>query len=250
VATQFPDSPKAIIGALSARGGGPFPPHKSHRTGRDVDVYLYLTHRDPKRWYEPGTADNLDRPRNWALLRAIITETDVEMVLLDRSLQALLEEYALGIGEPPGWVQQIFHGAPGRSSIVKHVPGHTGHMHIRFFSPAAQRRGVDLYDKLVRQGHIQPPTRELEHEVGPGDNLIRLAHRYNVSVEAIQRLNGLDGTVIKVGQKLKVRERVDLRGARDPVVIPPRLLPPAAPATEVRAPRPTSSDAAQTHAAG
>ncbi|MGD8863412.1 MAG: penicillin-insensitive murein endopeptidase, partial [Myxococcales bacterium] len=31
-------APKVLIGDLSRRGGGPFPPHKSHQTGEDVDV--------------------------------------------------------------------------------------------------------------------------------------------------------------------------------------------------------------------
>jgi murein endopeptidase len=230
---QYPDSPRVIIGAISAQGGGPLPPHKSHRTGRDVDVHFYLTRRTPKVWYEPATRENLDRARNWALLRALITETDVEMVLIDRSVQALLEEYALSVGEPAAWVQDIFHGGPTSSSLIKHVPGHTGHMHIRFVSPVARRRGCELYDQLVRQGHIQLPTRELLHEVASGDTLLRLAHRYGVEVEQLQRLNGLESTVIKVGQTLKVHERVDIRGARDQVLVPPRRLPQVGPGSPV-----------------
>ncbi len=66
VARRFPGGPRAIIGSISAEHGGLLPPHKSHRTGRDVDVHLYLTKRKPGSWYEPGTAENLDRPRCWA----------------------------------------------------------------------------------------------------------------------------------------------------------------------------------------
>jgi murein endopeptidase len=228
VGEQFPDSPKAIIGAISARKGGKLPPHKSHRTGCDADVHFYLTQRQPKRWYEPATAANLDRPRTWALLRCLITETDVEMILIDRSVQALLEQHALRIGEPAEWVADLFHGSSGSRPLIKHIPGHTGHMHIRFVSAASRRRGRDLYDQLVRQGHIQLLSREVVHQVERGDTLLKLSRRYHLPVEELQRLNDLESTVIKLGQTLKVRERVDIRGARDPVVVPRRRLPPAA----------------------
>jgi LysM repeat protein len=223
---QFPDAPKLRIGAISKKGGGPFPPHKSHRTGRDADVHFVLTHRTPKKWYEAATAENLDRERTWALLRLVITETDVEMVLIDRSVQALLEEYALKIGEDPAWVADLFHGSPGSSSLIKHVPGHTGHMHIRFVSPIARRRGVAAYDRLVQQGHVVPPSKRVEHEVVQGDTLSEIAAQYGTSVEELQKTNGLDSTVIKLGQKLTITERVDIKGARDPVVVPKRRLPP------------------------
>ena len=227
----FPDGPKLRIGAISAERGGPLPPHKSHRTGRDADVHFVLTQRTPKKWYEPATAENLDRERTWGLLRLVITETDVEMVLIDRAVQALLEEHALKIGEDAAWIADLFHGSPGSSSLIKHVPGHTGHMHIRFVSPIARRRGVQAYDRLVEQGHIVPPSRHVEHVVVAGDTLSEVAVRYGTTVEALQKTNQLGSTVIKLGQKLTITERVDIKGARDPVVVPKRRLPP--PATAV-----------------
>ena len=222
---QFPGSPKAIIGAISLRHGGPFPPHKSHRSGRDADVYYYIRERG-KRWYVPATADNLDRARTWALVRAVVTETDVEYLLIDRSVQVLLEEYALGIGEDPEWVSDLFHGSENRRALIKHIPGHTGHMHLRFFNPIAQQRGRQAYDQLVAQGHIQLPVREITHTVESGDTLSELAQRYHTTVEKLTSQNQLEGTKIRVGQRLVIQERRELRGARDPIVVPPRRLPP------------------------
>jgi LysM repeat protein len=223
---QFPGSPPVIIGSISARSGGHLPPHKSHRTGRDVDIYLYRL-PGTKPWYKPAGPEDLDRARVWALMRVIIVETDVEFILLDRAVQRLLEEYALGLGEDPAWIDGLFHGH-GRSwqSVIKHVPGHTAHMHVRFVSPIARERGRFAYDRLVEQGHVNPPARELEHEVVAGDSLSAIATRYNTTVDDIVRLNELRTTLLRIGQKLTIREQRDVRGAREAVIIPARRIPP------------------------
>jgi penicillin-insensitive murein endopeptidase len=207
------------------RHGGRFPPHKSHQSGRDADVYYYLKERG-KRWYVPATAENLDRARTWALVRAVITETDVEYLLIDRAVQVLLEEYALGIGEDPGWVRDLFHDSENRRALIRHIPGHTGHVHLRFFNPIAQQRGRQSYDRLVAQGHIKLPFQRITHTVASGDTLSELAQRYHTTVEQLSSANQLEGTKIRVGQRLVVQQRRQLRGARDPVVVPPRRLPP------------------------
>ena len=227
VAAEFPNTPPAILGSISAQHGGPLPPHKSHRTGRDVDINLYLTKRKPKQWYEVATADNLDRARTWALIRALVTQSDVELILLDQSLQDLLEEHALAIGEDRDWVRDLFHDERPYSALIRHVPGHTGHMHVRFVSQYSRRRGVELYDQLVAQGHITPPVHEVVHEVVRGDTLLGLARKYQTTVPAIQAANGLDTVTIKVGQKLTMKERVDIPGAHETVRVPPRRLPPS-----------------------
>ncbi len=223
---EIPDTPRVILGSLSSERGGRLPPHKSHRTGRDVDIHFYLSKRSPNKWYEVATADNLDRRRTWALIRTIVTDTDVEMILIDQSVQNLLEEYALANGEDPEWIKELFHDVRPYSALIRHVPGHTGHMHVRFVSPFARKRGVELYDQLVEQGHIEPPKRAVVHQVVKGDTLTGIAKRHGTTVAAIRETNELESTVIKVGQKLTIQERQDIVGARDRVVVPPRRLPP------------------------
>ena len=41
----------------------------------------------------------MDLAVNWALLRSVVINTDVQFVLLDRRVQRVLREYALLIGE-------------------------------------------------------------------------------------------------------------------------------------------------------
>jgi hypothetical protein len=223
----FPGSPPVFIGSISPEGGGPAPPHVSHRTGRDVDVYFYRT--PGARWYTPATADDLDRARTWALLKAFLTLTEVEFVLIDRSVQDLLEPYALSIGEDPRWIAEVFHGdGTIQSNLVKHVPGHREHMHVRFVSPIARERGRAAYDRLVLQGHIERPIREVRITVARGDTLAAIADTHHTSIEAIRERNQLAGVTIQPGQVIVIDEQTELRGAHDPVVVPQRQLPSAA----------------------
>lgn len=227
VSNDFPGTPKVKLGSLSPKGGGAAPPHKSHRTGRDVDIYLYRLPGFEDRWNKSAKAEDLDRARTWALMRCFITDTDIDFILLDRTVQAWVREYALSIGEDPDWLSDLFEGDEKRySSLIKHIPGHTAHMHVRFVSAAARKRGLLAYDRLVEQGHIPLPVRELTHRVARGDTLIGLAHKYKTNVKKLKRLNRLRTSLIKVGQVLKLQKRQDIRGARDPVIVPPRRLPP------------------------
>lgn len=231
IRAERPGSPPVKLGSLSAKGGGKIPPHDSHRTGRDADVYFF---RQPgAKWHEAATRQDLDLDRTWALLRCFITDCDVDFVLIDRTVQGWLEAHALGAGEPAAWIRDLFHdaasSAQGRDNhaIVRHAPGHVAHMHVRFVSPRARRLGVELYDRLVREGHIKAPRPALRHRVVRGDTLGAIARRYRTGVSTIQSLNGLTSTRIRVGQSLVIAPAVVLSGAKDPVRIPPRRRPPS-----------------------
>jgi LysM repeat protein len=43
------------------------------------------------------------------------------------------------------------------------------------------------------------------HTVRSGESLWSISRKYNTSVEKIQRLNGMKGTLIRPGQRLRVR---------------------------------------------
>ncbi|MBU1109157.1 MAG: LysM peptidoglycan-binding domain-containing protein [Candidatus Riflebacteria bacterium] len=45
---------------------------------------------------------------------------------------------------------------------------------------------------------------QVSYTVSNGDNLLKIAHRYNTTVAQIQQDNGMNGTLLKVGQELKV----------------------------------------------
>src|SRR5690606_37826831 len=171
---QFDDTPPLPIGHISARRGGPLQPHRSHQSGRDADLGFYYR-ADVHQWYRRGTKDTLHLPRTWALVRALITETDVRLILVDHSIERLLRQYAESIGEDEVWLQDVFEGAGyTRPAIIRHAPGHATHLHVRFDNPVAQETARRCYTQLVALGKIKPPVHYVQHRVRKGDTLIGL----------------------------------------------------------------------------
>jgi murein endopeptidase len=148
----FPDSPQLYVGDFSARNGGRLRPHKSHQSGRDVDIGYYYSSGEA--WYKRATSRNLDRARTWALLETLLTETHVEYVFMDRSIQPLLKDYALAQGEDPEWLSRIFEGPGNKDPIVRHRFGHATHMHVRFENPTAELTARRSYPLLQKAGLV------------------------------------------------------------------------------------------------
>ncbi len=210
VATQavhkkHPDTAPLHIGHLSKKTGGYLSPHLSHQSGRDVDIGYYYTKK--RTWYRRATWQNLDTARTWTLVRSLITDTDVEMILIDRSLQSLLKKHALKIGEDKNWLHRVFKGSKKRPAIVRHVRGHATHIHVRFFSPHAQGNAQRAYPFLLENELVKPVVVFAHHRVRKGETLGRLARRYGTSVRAIQRANGLRGTTIQARRTYKIPRR-------------------------------------------
>jgi penicillin-insensitive murein endopeptidase len=223
---QFPDTPPLALGDISGRRGGASPPHVSHQSGRDVDIaYFY---NDGARWYARGTAKNLDLPRNWAFVRALLTETDVDLILIDHSIQVLLEQYALEQGEDRAWLSGVFRGAPGQlRPIIRHAPGHATHIHIRFFNPTAQETARRCHSLLIEAKLTSAPQRYLSHKVKKNETLGMISRKYGVSVARLRSVNGLKSNLIR--EKSTVRVPIASRGPEPTtarVRIPARRLPP------------------------
>ena len=214
---DFPDTPKMVIGHISAQHGGHLSPHKSHQQGRDVDIsYFY---KDSPKWYAVATEENLDKPRTWAFIKSLVKETPVEMIFIDSSVQRIIKDYALSIGEDPKWLDEVFQvGSRNPMAIVRHAKGHATHIHIRFFSPVAQASARIAARFLPRKdqpssdedaigvavhgggsGHATHVAKQeyVLHRARSGDTLDSLARRYGVSVKDIQEANGLTSNRIK-----------------------------------------------------
>jgi penicillin-insensitive murein endopeptidase len=231
---RYPDSAPLPIGHLSAQRGGHLSPHVSHQSGRDADVGYY--YRTPVRAFVTATADNLDMPRTWALVKAAIRETDVEMILMDRTIQRLLADYAAQNGEDPAFIDESFQirGRNARAPI-RHIKGHHNHLHFRFNNPVAEELGRRLARFIVVPKH-QPVTAAnhtevagvtfAQHRARSGDTLVVLAKRYGTTVEEIQRANGLKGIALKIGQVYRIPQKASPRP------------PPGKPAPPARKPAP------------
>jgi murein endopeptidase len=225
VERKFPGSGPLPIGHLSARRGGALSPHVSHQTGRDADVgYYYL---NGGRWYARAHAKNLDRERTWTLVKALITDTDVDLILIDHSIQVLLEEYARSIGEDQAWLDSVFRGVPGKlPPVIRHARGHATHLHVRFFNPIAQETGRRLQEFLVRKRMVDPPVTHVHHKAKNGETLGMLARKYRTTIKAIQRANGLRSTKIRANKVYLIPRPSGLKSSPRPPSVPHRRRPP------------------------
>ena len=223
VERQFPGSPPVVIGDISDPDGGRLNWHASHQVGRDVDIGFY--HRQEADTFRRGRKSNLDLPRTWALVRALITEADVDRIFVDRSIQRYLFSHAVEIGENRAWLDDIFgRKTAGKDAIIQHVRRHGDHLHVRFYNPRAQEWGRMAYPLLVKAGLAPGPT--VTHRVRSGETLSHLSRRYGTSTRAIRRANGLRGSMIRAGRRYVIPVR-KIPSEAEPIVVPPRTLPPA-----------------------
>jgi penicillin-insensitive murein DD-endopeptidase len=142
---------KLVVADLSGRGGGErIAFHRSHQTGRDVDLLYYM--RDASgQPFEPdamhvfnryaraadGSGIAIDIPRTWTLVKELITapEAAVQWVFMYEPIAQRLIEHAEKIGEPPALI--------ARARKTCRQPGdsarHDDHMHVRVYCSAADR---------------------------------------------------------------------------------------------------------------
>jgi penicillin-insensitive murein endopeptidase len=152
------------VGDLSVRGGGRSVLHRSHENGRDADLIFYavddqgapvppansmpryvsrdLRAHDPGPQehgvvFEPFSARWFDVPRNWALVRALLTDPEIEIqfLFIHERLKARLIAHAEEIEEDPALVE--------RARELLHQPGdsapHHDHLHVRIFCAVDDR---------------------------------------------------------------------------------------------------------------
>jgi len=147
VHAKFPGTPRLHLGDLSRERGGYLRPHRSHQAGIDADVsYYYVT---DQKWYQKATEQNLDRPRTWALVRALTADPSVEYVFVDVTVQRMLRAQAEANGEPAPELDALFGGMQRRTEApIRHTWGHRTHLHVRFRDPVARETARRLYPLL------------------------------------------------------------------------------------------------------
>jgi hypothetical protein len=130
------DGPPIRIGDISKREGGPFPPHLSHQTGRDVDIgYILKGPQSEVTRFVPVVSSNFDRARTWALVDALVSTGGVAHVFMDYDVQRMLYEHAKSEGVDRERLARLFQYPHGRYSwhgMIRHWKGHHDHMHVRF----------------------------------------------------------------------------------------------------------------------
>lgn len=120
------------FGSMSWRHGGPLTGHVSHQSGRDLDIALPLLAKHPQG--VPITPKRVDWEVTWKLVTAMFDTKDVVVVFLDYDLQEPLYKAAARLGataeERKRYLQ--YPRGPKAPGLLRHSPGHTSHVHIRF----------------------------------------------------------------------------------------------------------------------
>jgi len=148
VSSRYPGSVLQIED-MSTAGGGWLFQHRSHKSGRDVDIRYYtatpalhqimspgLVHFDRNgAGYYGSRSYRFDTARNWALVKSFLAdeEAPVQWIFVSRGIKVMLLEHAIRINEDPGLI--------ARASSVLHQPGgkaspHDDHMHVRIYCTA------------------------------------------------------------------------------------------------------------------
>ncbi|MEZ4449282.1 MAG: penicillin-insensitive murein endopeptidase [Nannocystaceae bacterium] len=147
-----------FVGGISRRRGGKFPPHKSHRTGLDIDIRLPLLPGIATETYP--SPDVIDWPALWAMIEAFVETGEVSMIFLDRNHQKRLYQVARWYGWTPEELAPILHWPrkdKKHESIVRHARGHKGHIHVRLLcGPEEGRCAPGRARVLERRGWIEP----------------------------------------------------------------------------------------------
>lgn len=137
---------RLTVGDLSRRGGGRFSPHRSHQSGRDVDVGFYVVNGegvpldldrffDFRRDLTVRNHDELhyDFARNWQFVEALVTdEVPVQWIFISRTLRGRL--LAEGIRQLAS--AEVMTHAEAILSQPSHGGVHNDHFHVRIFCPA------------------------------------------------------------------------------------------------------------------
>lgn len=127
------------VGDLSRRGGGPFAPHASHQSGRDVDLAFYLSSPegvfvDPPRMTNVDVRGEVgglqfDEERNWGLVEAMLSDpgAQVQWIFVATHIRAALLEHARVIGSP------LLERAERVLFEPRDSSPHADHFHVRIY---------------------------------------------------------------------------------------------------------------------
>jgi penicillin-insensitive murein endopeptidase len=139
----------ADLSGVGGTGGNEF--HRSHQSGRDVDLLYYMRAPDgspfePDAMHEfgpsgvarDGSGIKVDVPRTWLLVKELVDapEAPVQYVFMYEPLAQMLLEHAQKIGEPADLI--------ARARMMLKQPGdsakHDDHMHVRVYCSESDKQ--------------------------------------------------------------------------------------------------------------
>ncbi len=131
---------EVVVADMSQKHGGLFNPHKSHQSGRDVDIWLptlkgvYKKDQLTSKTYRP-MSEEADWFALYGFLKALHETEAVHVVFLDYTLHDRVYKAAKLMGANDEELSEMIaypRGAHHRQSLLQHSPGHVHHIHVRF----------------------------------------------------------------------------------------------------------------------
>jgi hypothetical protein len=127
------------LGSMSSAVGGRIGHHKSHQSGRDIDIRLPRKDGVPRGL--PLKASRIDWLATWELLAALV-DHGAGVIFLEYPVQKRVYKAAreAGVSEGELSILQYPRGRfiagtlvdGHRTGVVRHFPGHDHHMHVRY----------------------------------------------------------------------------------------------------------------------
>ena len=240
---EYPNSCRIITGDISHTKGGPMLPHVSHQSGRDIDLSMFAKNNREMTHFEMMNAGNLDVPKTWSLIQALLDNAAIEYVLVDYNLQELLYHHVrFELSATEDYLDRVFQyprPPSDRVGIVRHSRGHRNHFHIRFFTPKAVAAAgkythldpvlaqfhrpdvtaapnVVKYFPLIRRKNLEGHTLfvadkglegqiEMFYTVAAGDNLWSIAQKFGTTLANLYRYNDLSKSpILQTGAKIRL----------------------------------------------
>lgn len=140
--------PRLDLGAMSKQTGGEIAEHRSHQTGRDLDIAI------PRRVGYSRILPLTNRRIDWlALFRLVeaLAEVDADVIWLDYERQARLYKAVLAAGIERERVTKLlqYPMGPRSGALVRHAEGHDQHLHVRVRCGPCEPECVDVRGELV-----------------------------------------------------------------------------------------------------
>jgi len=146
VMTAYPDTPPIVLGSLSRPGGGPLKPHRSHCSGRDVDIGFIPANGRPLRHFVNLGPEGIDYDRTFFMIANLIATGRVKYIFINYSLQSRFYEAAKRMGydeDQLSYIIQYPRPRKLRTGIIRHARGHKRHFHVRFACPDRDTQCTD-----------------------------------------------------------------------------------------------------------
>ena len=130
------------VGDLSAREGGSLKKHKSHQSGRDVDIGYMRKRPLAKGYFKDTSPREMNMYAQWVVLKCFLDDPQTQMVFIERARVKALKRYVQRIYKKrkAKLRKYLAYFPGGKSKRIYPDKVHKSHMHVRIHCPKGDRK--------------------------------------------------------------------------------------------------------------